>query len=582
MKDLSPYFKPYLRESILAPLFKLLEACFELMVPLMVALIVDKIIPSGNQGDLVATIFYMVLLAIIGVGVSLTAQYFSAKAAVGYTKSLTQDVYQKILSLPASSRNQLSADSLLTRLSSDTLQIQNGINIFLRLFLRAPIVVFGSLIMAFLISPRLALIFLVMIGILFALVLLLSWITNRLYSQLRSSLDGLVAQIRETMMGMRVIRAFRQTSREIALFRQLNYRYLTQQMQAGFWSALMPPVTYLIVNLSLIALIWQGKLAIGEGQLELGALLALIQYLLQILVELIKLVMVVSSLNQSLISARRIQSIFDLPSENLETPLPAYESPYANRLIEAEGLQFSYPEAAERALSNVSFHVDKGEFLGIIGGTGSGKTTLLQLLLGLYPIEKEQLRVFVHGKNPTHQREWREQFAVVPQEAQLFSGTIRSNLCLGLTDVSEQAIWQALDIAQAREFVEAKEGLDGSVEAFGRNFSGGQRQRLTIARAILRQAPILLLDDATSALDYVTEAKLLTELRAKLPQQTVVMVSQRTTSLKEANRIVLLDQGKQLELGSHEELLHRSAIYRDIHASQHREEGGDDGEQALN
>ncbi|HEP1809211.1 TPA: ABC transporter ATP-binding protein [Streptococcus suis] len=572
MKFLSRYFKDYIKESILGPVFKLLEACFELLVPLIIAYIVDTIIPNGSQGNLVAMLFLLVGIACIGIIVSLIAQYYSAKAAVGVTKELTNDLYQKVLSLPKSSRDILSSSSLLTRLTSDTLQIQTGINTFLRLFLRAPIVVFGSLIMAFYISPSLSAYFLGMIILLIFIVTVISVMTSRIYQSMRKELDGLVGQVRETVTGWRVIRAFGQREREIKAFQGINQIYKKQQLQAGFWSSLLSPLTFLVVNGTLLILIWQGNIAISHNLLEQGMLVALINYLLQILVELVKMIMVVSTLNQTYISAQRIQEVFDQTSEDVESSLPKVVSEDKEIIFSVRHLSFSYPKSAEESLSDIAFDLRKGQFMGIIGGTGSGKSTLVDLLQALYSVPTNQLSLFIDGKSPKNLKEWRQQIAIVPQQAQLFAGTIRSNLSLGLEEISDSDLWSALEIAQAKSFIEDKGGLDSPVEAFGKNFSGGQRQRLTIARAILQKAPILILDDATSALDYLTESRLLAAIRQELPGQNLIMVSQRTNSLRTADQILVLEQGRQVGLGRHEVLLRSSAIYQEIHQSQQQGE----------
>ncbi|HEM3523944.1 TPA: ABC transporter ATP-binding protein [Streptococcus suis] len=572
MKFLSRYFKDYIKESILGPVFKLLEACFELLVPLIIAYIVDTIIPNGSQGNLVAMLFLLVGLACIGIIVSLIAQYYSAKAAVGVTKELTNDLYQKVLSLPKSSRDILSSSSLLTRLTSDTLQIQTGINTFLRLFLRAPIVVFGSLIIAFYISPSLSAYFLGMIILLIFIVTVISVMTSRIYQSMRKELDGLVGQVRETVTGWRVIRAFGQREREIKAFQGINQIYKKQQLQAGFWSSLLSPLTFLVVNGTLLILIWRGNIAISHNLLEQGMLVALINYLLQILVELVKMIMVVSTLNQTYISAQRIQEVFDQTSEDVESSLPKVVSEDKEIIFSVRHISFSYPKSAEESLSDIAFDLRKGQFMGIIGGTGSGKSTLVDLLQALYSVPTNQLSLFIDGKSPKNLKEWRQQIAIVPQQAQLFAGTIRSNLSLGLEEISDSDLWSALEIAQAKSFIEDKGGLDSPVEAFGKNFSGGQRQRLTIARAILQKAPILILDDATSALDYLTESRLLVAIRQELPGQNLIMVSQRTNSLRTADQILVLEQGRQVGLGRHEDLLRSSAIYQEIHQSQQQGE----------
>ncbi|MFI3125128.1 ABC transporter ATP-binding protein/permease [Streptococcus suis] len=567
------YVRDYLKEVTLAPLFKLLEACFELLVPLAIAHIVDTIIPHGNQGDLVAMLLLLTGLAIVGVLVSILGQYYSAKAAVGVTKQLTEDLFEKVLSLPQASQDTLSRSSILTRLTSDTLQIQAGINIFLRLFLRAPIVVFGAFFMAFYISPSLSLYFLGMIAVLLVIVAGITAAVSRYLLSIRRDLDSLVGQVRETVTGWRVIRAFGQVAREVAHFQALNLAYKNRQLQAGYWSSLLSPLTFLVVNATLMILIWKGNLAISNNLLEQGMLVALINYLLQILAELVKMVMVVSSINQSYIAGQRIQEIFKQESEDLEGTLPVLQANDPADVFALYKLDFAYPNAAEQALSGISIQIKKGQFIGIIGGTGAGKTTLVNLLQAFYSMPANQLMHFIDGKSPVNLKTWRANCATVAQQAQLFAGTVRSNLTLGLADSSAERIWWALKIAQADGFVAEKGGLDSPVAAFGKNFSGGQRQRLTIARALLKEAPVLILDDATSALDYLTESRLLQAIKEELPDQTLIMVSQRTNSLKTADQILVLDQGQQVGLGRHQDLLESSAIYREIDQSQHGEEG---------
>ncbi|MGT2911820.1 ABC transporter ATP-binding protein [Streptococcus cameli] len=572
MKSLLYYFKNYLKESILAPLLKLLEAAFELIVPLVIAYIVDTIIVHGNQEDLIAMILLLVSFAIVGVLVAVSAQYFASKAAVGFAKDLTVDLYQKVLTLPKERRDQLGPSSLLTRLSSDTLQIQNGINTFLRLFLRAPIVVFGALFMAFYISPDLSIIFLGMIAVLFVIVILISKISSSYFATIRKIMDRLVGLIQESISGMRVVRAFVQTDREVRQFHTANQSYESQQMKAGFLSASLTPLTFLVVNASLFILIVQGNQFIDSGLLEQGKLVALINYLLQILVELVKLVMVVTTLNQSFVSAKRVEEIFEQESENLLAPLPVKKSSYQNLQIEVDHLSFQYPTASETALSNISFKIFRGQTFGIIGGTGSGKSTLIDLFLHLYAASEGEVAVFQAGYSPKNLKEWRQQFALVPQQPQLFAGTVRTNLTLGLSGISDQELWNALEIAQAADFLREKEGLDTRVEAMGRNFSGGQKQRLTIARAVLQPAPILILDDATSALDYLTERRLLDSLKEKMPSKTLILISQRTNSLAVADSILVLDKGEQVGLGRHEQLLDHCFVYQEIARSQESKE----------
>lgn len=569
MKYLSRYFKGYLKETVLGPLFKLFEASFELLVPIIIARIVDTIIPSNNEVNLVLMIGLLFLFAVVGVIVAITAQYFSSKAAVGYTRQLTKDLFKKIMGLSKEGRDKLTTSSLVTRLTSDTYQIQTGINQFLRLFLRAPIIVFGAIIMAFNISSKMTIDFLVMVAILFVIVFTMSHLLNPIYASIRRATDKIVNMTRQQLEGVRVIRAFGQVDKEEREFAAANQNYTDLQLKAGRLSSLVTPLTYLVVNSTLILVIWQGNIQIGKGLLSQGMLIALVNYLLQILTELLKMTMLVTSLNQSFISAKRITEVFEKESEDLATELEEMTSDFA---VSVNDMSLTYPTAAEPSLSHIDFQLNPGDFLGVIGGTGSGKSTLVELLTHLYTPQEGRLAIFQNQKSPKTLGEWRSWVSVVPQKAELFQGTIRSNLTLGMRgDVSDETLWKALDIAQASDFVSEKEGqLDATVEAFGRNFSGGQRQRLTIARAIVQKAPLLILDDSTSALDYLTESKLLTAIHEQLSDTTLILISQRTNSLKAADKILLLDKGHQLGFASHDELLASNELYRDIHYSQHQ------------
>ena len=573
MKHLLSYFKPYFKESFLAPLFKLLEAVFELLVPMVIAGIVDQSIPQKDQGHLWMQMGLLFVFAVIGVLVALVAQFYSAKAAVGFAKELTNDLYRHILSLPKDTRDRLTTSSLVTRLTSDTYQIQTGINQFLRLFLRAPIIVFGAIFMAYRLSPELTFWFLVMVAILTVVIVVLSRLVNPLYSSLRKKTDQLVQETRQQIQGIRVIRAFGQEKREIENFQVLNQVYTAIQMKTGHWSSLLTPLTYLIVNGTLLVIIWNGYISIQGGWLSQGALIALINYLLQILVELIKLAILINSLNQSYISAKRIEEVFAEKPEDILAEIAQKETS-SNQSLRVEHLSFTYPDAAQPSLRNLSFAMQQGQILGIIGGTGSGKSTLVQVLLGLYSADKGSISLYRDERSPRNLSEWRSWMAYVPQKVELFKGTIRSNLTLGMEEtVSDQELWQALEIAQAKDFVSDKEGqLDAEVQAGGRNFSGGQKQRLSIARAVLRQAPFLILDDATSALDTITESNLLKAIQENLPNTSLILISQRTSTLKIADQILLLEKGQQLALGNHEELMKASQVYREINASQHGKE----------
>lgn len=576
MKDLLKYFRNYKKESILGPFFKLLEATFELLVPLLIAHLVDQLIPRQDQGGIFGLVGLLFVFAGFGVLVAITAQYYSSKAAVGYTKELTNDLYEKILSLSKEQRDRLTTSSLVTRLTSDTYQIQTGINLFLRLFLRAPIVVFGSIFMAFTISPQLTLWFIGMVALLTLIIVLMSRLVNPLYARIRKITDRMVTITRQQLQGMRVIRAFGQASHEEAEFNEVNQDYTKWQLVVSKWSSLISPLTFLVVNGTLICILWQGQASIQMGRLSQGMLVALVNYLLQILTELLKLAMLVTSLNQSFIAAGRIVQVFDEKSEDLDQELDELSASNPQLALEIKDLVFTYPLAAKPSLEGIHLSLNKGQTLGIIGGTGSGKSTLVQLLGYLYGPSQGNLIIFKDGQSPKTLGQWRDWIAVVPQKAELFKGSIRSNLTLGLNEEpNEEQLWWALEVAQAADFVREKEGgLDALVEAFGRNFSGGQRQRLTIARAVLRKAPFLVLDDSTSALDYLTEARLLQALKEELTETSLILISQRTNSLRRADQILVLDKGKQVGLGSHEDLVATNPLYQEIHFSQQKREEG--------
>ena len=576
MKDLLKYFRNYKKETILGPFFKLLEATFELLVPLLIAHLVDQLIPRQDQGGIFGLVGLLFVFAGFGVLVAITAQYYSSKAAVGYTKELTNDLYEKILSLSKEQRDRLTTSSLVARLTSDTYQIQTGINLFLRLFLRAPIVVFGSIFMAFTISPQLTLWFIGMVALLSLIIVLMSRLVNPLYARIRKITDRMVTITRQQLQGMRVIRAFGQVAHEEAEFNEVNEDYTKWQLVVSKWSSLISPLTFLVVNGTLLCILWQGQASIQMGTLSQGMLVALVNYLLQILTELLKLAMLVTSLNQSYIAAGRIVQVFDEKSEELEQELDDVSVSDPQLALQIQDLVFTYPLAAKPSLEGLDLSLKKGQTLGIIGGTGAGKSTLVQLLGHLYEASKGSLTIFKDGENPKTLRQWRDWVAVVPQKAELFKGSIRSNLTLGLNEEpNDEQLWWALGVAQATDFVREKEGgLEAPVEAFGRNFSGGQRQRLTIARAVLRQAPFLVLDDSTSALDYLTEARLLQALKEELTETSLILISQRTNSLRSAEQILVLDKGRQVGLGSHEDLVATNPLYQEIHFSQQKREEG--------
>ena len=578
MKALLVYFRGYVKDSILGPVFKLIEACFELLVPLVIAGIVDTTIPNKDQNHLFMMIFLLFGLAFVGVVVAGSAQYFSSRAAVGYAQGLTNNLYAKIMRLSKEKRDEIGTSSLVTRLTGDTFQIQTGINQFLRLFLRAPIIVTGAIIMAFRISPRLTLWFLGMVLVLTLIIVVASRIVNPLYAKIRVINESIVTSTRQQLEGMRVIRAFGQSERELDNFTTVNKDLKKWQLKTGVIASLISPLTFLVVNMTLIAILWQGNLQIQSGFLTQGMLIALVNYLLQILTELLKLAMMLTNLNQSFISAKRVETIFNLEDEDIKAPLTIKKADQEALVLAIDQISFTYPTASQPSLQGINLRLTEGESLGIIGGTGSGKSTLVNLIMNLYQPQLGSLTIFNNQASPKNLKEWRSWVAYVPQKAELFRGTIRSNLTLGLKhEPSDQELWHALDMAQAADFVRDKErGLDEPVESFGRNFSGGQRQRLTIARALMRPAPFLILDDSTSALDYLTESRLLAAVRENLTSTSLIIISQRTNSLKAVDQILVLDKGHQLGLGNHEELLATNKLYQDIHYSQHQKEAADE------
>lgn len=582
MKKLLKYFDGYKLISTLAPLFKLIEALLELMVPLIVVQIIDIVIPSGDRSSLISYVGLMFLVALVSLGFSLSGQFFSARSAIGFTKNLTRDLHEKTLSLSQSSIDYFTPGSLVTRITSDTFQIQNAINIFFRLFLRSPFIVFGSLFMAMQIDIRTTIYFVVMIIILTAIIAGIILITTPYQNEIRLKFDKLVTDTREQMQGFRVIRAFRQEKREQEEFKHLNMDLAEKQKSTGYITILTNPLTFVTINITLILLIWNGAQFVYEGTLTQGQIVALVNYLLAILVELTKLVMQTIRLNRGWVSARRVATILDYESESdafshvvagdHQTETESFDrltENLKNTTFSFANVSFQYPTTEKDVLHNLQFDVKQNELFGIIGGTGSGKSTILHLIESIYlPTDGEIIY------NPTtfdvnSRRALRDQISVVSGKVALFKGTVRSNLLVAKEDATEDEMWAALEDAQAKDFVQAlEEELDAPVSAFGRNFSGGQRQRLTIARALLKPSAILVFDDATSALDYLTEANLLNALTKKYGDRTIIMVSQRTRSLENADNILVMDAGSQIGLGTHEELLADNQVYQEIYNSQ--------------
>lgn len=579
MKTLLKYFKGYRLMSVLAPLGKLAEALMELTVPLIVVQIIDKVIPTGDRNNLILYVGLMFLVTFISLGFSITAQFLSARAAIGYTKNLTSDLYKKVLSLSQSAVDIFSPGSLVNRITSDTFQIQNALNIFFRLFLRSPFIVVGSLIMAMQIDLRTTQYFVVMTLILTVIIAGIIKVTSPFQNEIRDKFDRLVTHTREQMQGIRVIRAFNQEDREKNEFQAINDQLTDQLKNTGKVTVLTTPLTFVTVNVTLILLIWSGADFVYEGTLTQGEIVALVNYLLAILVELTKLVMQVIRLNRGWISGKRIATILNYESESdAFTNIVSGEKEmiHKKREIQDEELAFAfdhvsfkYPTSEQNVLSDIHFQVKKGERFGIIGGTGSGKSTVLHLIESIYLPTAGEIIYSPDIFNVNSRRALRDRISVVSGKVALFKGTIRSNLLVAKSDATDDEMWTALEDAQAKDFVQALEkGLDAPVAAFGRNFSGGQRQRLTIARALLKPSEILIFDDATSALDYLTEANLLNTLTENYSDRTLIIVSQRTRSLENADNILVLDAGNQIGLGTHEELLKDNQVYQEIYNSQ--------------
>lgn len=577
MKRLWQYFEGYRLQSVLGPLFKLTEAIMELFVPIFVARIIDEAIPTGDIMQVLPNIAWMFGIALAGLLFAITAQYFAARAAVGFTRNLSMDLFEKVTKLGRGTRDTLSDASLLTRLTSDTFQVQSGLNTFFRLFMRSPFIVFGSLIMAMQIDLSMTGIFLEMIILLMAIVMGLIYIANPVIAKIRTAFDRLTVLTREQMQGLRVIRAFRQESREVGAFGEQNADLTEQQVKVGDINAWMNPLTYVTVNVALILVIWRGGWNIHVGSLTQGELLALVNYLLSILTELVKLATTIMNMNRSWASAKRLVGILALPDETLSFVNEPNTFDTPDIAFAFEDVTFQYPDAEAPSLEKIAFAVKQGSFFGIIGSTGSGKSTLLKLVTKSFDPSEGHVHFNDQYMDTTSRLALREDISVVPGQVSLFKGTIRSNLAMGKMDATDAEMWQALADAQAKDFVEAlPEGLDAPVAAFGRNFSGGQRQRLTIARALIKPAKLLIFDDSTSALDYVTEANFQQVLHEKYPEKTILMISQRTHSLKRANQILVLEAGRQVGLGTHAELLAGNQVYQEIYASQHVEEGKQD------
>ena len=565
----------YPRESVLAPLFKLLEACFDLCVPLVVAAIIDKGIAAGTGNGDPALVWklcgVLVLLAFVGLAWAITAQYFSARAAVGSAARIRHDLFAHMQSFTYTQTDRVGTSSMITRMTSDINQLQSGVNITLRLLLRSPIIVFGAMIMAFTIDAKLALIFVAAIPLLALVVFGVMLGGIPLYRRVQNKLDRVTAATRENLSGVRPVRAFCKEEEEITRFGQANREQTSLQNKAGVLTAITNPVTYVLVNLAVILLIQKGAVAVSSGEITQGQVVALVNYMGQILVELVKMATSIFTVTKAVACGNRIGAVLDMPVGMAVipaadgAPTPSENTP----AVVFDSVSLTYEGGGDASLQDVSFTVRPGQTVGIIGGTGSGKSTLVNLIPRFYEATEGSVTVFGLPVACHEPAALRGRIGVVPQKAELFKGTVRSNLCFGCENATDEELWKALETAQAADFVREKEGgLDAVVEQKGRNFSGGQKQRLTIARALVGSPDILILDDSASALDFATDARLRKALRELSGDPTVFIVSQRTSSIKGADLIIVLEEGHAVGMGTHDELMTNCEVYREIHQSQ--------------
>ena len=568
MKKLLIYLKDYKIESVLAPLFKMLEALFELFVPIVMARVIDVGIPAGDRSYVIRMCLVMILLGIIGLVCSITAQYFSAKAACGFAAKLRHSLFEHIQSLSFTEMDTVGTSTLITRMTSDVNQVQNGVNMFLRLFMRSPFIVVGAMVAAFIIDVRSAIIFAVAIPLLSVIVFIIMYVSIPLYKKVQSRLDTVLGITRENLTGVRVIRAFHKEEGEIERFEEANGDLSSLQIFVGKISALMNPATYAVVNLSIVAIIWVGGIRVNTGAISQGEVVALINYMSQILVELIKLANLIVLINKAIACGNRVQSVFEISSSMSESPDQSIDTETDNA-VEFKDVSLRYGSSETDSLSEITFSAKKGETIGIIGGTGSGKSSIVNMIPRFYDAFSGE--VLVDGKNVKDYsiKALRGKIGVVPQKAVLFNGTIRENLLWGNENASDEDIYEALKISQAIDVVEGRrKGLDSEVAQGGKNFSGGQRQRLTIARALVRKPEILILDDSASALDFATDAALRKAIREMENSPTVFIVSQRASSIQYADKIIVLDDGRIAGIGSHDSLLESCGVYQEIYYSQ--------------
>ena len=573
MKDLLVYLKKYRKESILAPLFKLLESAMDLFVPLVVASIINDGIAGGNSGLIFRNFLMLIALAILGMVFSFTAQWMAAKASTGFSADLRQALFDHIQKLSYRELDALGTDTLITRMTSDVNQIQNGLNLALRLLLRSPFIVFGAMVMAFTIDFRCACVFAGAIPLLGIAVFAIMLLSIPLFAKVQEALDSLLGLTRENLTGVRVIRAFCKERQEIDEFDRRNDMVTRMNEKVGRLSALMNPATYLIINAAAILLIQQGALRVQLGALQQGDVVALYNYMAQIVVELVKLASLIITIDRSLACAKRAQAVLEVePSVTYPSAISEKEVS-AGEAVRFRDVSFSYSESGDAALSDIDFTVRKGQTVGIIGGTGSGKTSVVQLIARFYDATEGSVEVDGRDVREYPEGMLTDKIGIVPQKAVLFEGSIRDNLLWGKEDATDEELWEAVNAAQAREVVLGKEGgLSAQVEQGGRNFSGGQRQRLTIARALVKKPEILILDDSASALDLATDLALRRAIAALPGDMTVFIVSQRTSGVRDADRILVLDDGRLAGNGTHDELMKSCAVYQEIYYSQYPEE----------
>ena len=569
MRKLLPYLKEYVRECILAPGFKMLEACFELIVPIVIASLIDRGIGDGDIPYIFRMIVVLVMLAIVGCAVAITAQYFSAKAAIGFATKLRLVLFKHLMNLSYPDIDEVGTSTMITRMTSDVNKVQTGVNMFLRLFLRSPFVVFGAMFMAFTIDFTSALIFVIAIVGIGGVVFFLISKNIPALRQVQNRLDEVTNSTRESLTGLRVLRAFRLESKSIDDFKNVNGNYFDAQTRAGNISALMNPLTYVLINLATVGVIYLGGIKVSMGALTAGQVIALYNYMSQILVELVKLANLIVTLNRALASSRRISDILDI-KPSMEDGIGSRADNKSGRepYILFDNVRFSYPGAGEESLSNVNFHVNRGETVGVIGGTGSGKSTLVNLIPRFYDVTKGSVRIDGIDVRDYRFAELRKKVGVVKQKAVLFKGSIADNLRMGDEKVSLEDMEKAINDSQSKVIVEGKGGIEAEVEQGGRNFSGGQRQRLSIARTLAYKPDILILDDSSSALDYATDLQLRRAIRNLEYKPTVFIISQRTASIRYADKIIVLEDGLVAGIGTHDELLDSCEVYREIHSSQ--------------